>query len=147
VPRIASATTADAALFASPVAEVTVCGYLGTGAVVRDARTHQPLAKVYSGAQAATIAAAADAGATKPSGASCGAIAASGVRSLLLLASTPAGTTLAPVLVGVGGCSGALSNGDSMRYEWQQPAALSPFLQQLRAAASAQAQAPAPSSS
>lgn len=147
VPRIPSVATADAALFASPVAEMTVCGYLGTGAVVRDERTQQPLAKIYSGAQAVSIAAAADAGATKAAGASCGAIAASAVRSLLLLAKNTSGTALAPVLVGVGGCDRALTNGVSVRYRWEQPPALTPFLQQLQAAASAQAQVPAPSSS
>jgi len=147
LPRIAFSPATSAALFATPVAELTVCGYLGTGAVVRDASTQQPLAHTYSGKQATTIATAANAAATKSTTVGCGAIAASTVHSLLLLAKDTTGTALPPVLVGVGACDKSLSNGSSTRYDWQEPSDLTPFVRELQAAASAQASVPAPSTS
>ena len=144
-------TSASAPFFNQPVTRITVCGYIGTGAVVLDRATNQPLMHVYQGADAAAISDAITAAPKRTTLQACAVIPAVKLRRLLVLAQSASGALAPAVLVGVG-CDDSLTNGKAIAFEWKQPRALDAFLGELIAAAAAPSNssggiAPNPSSS
>lgn len=143
-PTVAAATDTTRPLLTGPVSTVTVCGYLGTGTLVRDATSHAPLTHTYAGSDATAIADALAKATPSSRALSCGAIPAGGLRSLVLYARYATGAAAAPIVVDVG-CGARLTNGTTTRASWQQPAQLGPFVLALaRAVGAEQGQGGAP---
>ena len=132
----AASVTSDATtpMFSGDVNSVTVCGYQGTGSVVRAAGTDQPLSRTYTDGDASAIAHSAESALPKPTGMSCKAMPATGVHALLLLGTYTSGGKAKPVVVGLG-CDSAVMNGTTTRYSWPWPSQLTQFLDVLQAAA------------
>jgi hypothetical protein len=101
---------ADGPLFGDPVSSITVCGY------IRDDKP-LPQAVVVSGADAAQLAADAEA-ADQRGGGSCGASAADEIQTFVLLATSTTGAAMNPVVDTV---CGTVTNGTALRYDWQPP--------------------------
>jgi hypothetical protein len=132
LPRLTVGNAGSGPLFSGPVEAIKVCAYstgdgalLGTGAA--------PASMIYAGQTADDIVAGIESAATEPARVPCPQYRLATGRTLVIIGVTPTGTAMTAITVQVdqNPCNVPITNGSAVRYNWQPPKVMTPFLSSL----------------
>lgn len=134
LPQLTIPNTSGASLFDGTVSSMTICVFPETGgAALKTAG--RPVSTVLSGSAAAQLAASLDSAPKTTQPGACPLFLTAQGKVLVIIASRPDGSLMAPVEAHVlqNPCNLPVTNGTAVRYNWSPPASLNPLLAEARA--------------